>query len=114
MAVGVGLAVLMLFWLIGAVGVIGVEGDPADRMYIGVFAVGVIGAIIARFRPGGMARALVATALAQASVAVIAMILGMHQSPVTSVYELLGLNGMFVAMFVGSALLFRRAARSHG
>ena len=115
MAVGVGLAaVLMLFWLIGAVGVIGVEGDPADRMYIGVFAVGVIGAIIARFRPGGMARALVATALAQASVAVIAMILGKHQSPVTSVYELLGLNGMFVAMFVGSALLFRRAARSHG
>lgn len=112
LAVGLGLAaILMLFWLIGAVGVIGVEGDPADRMYLGVLAVGVIGAVIARFRPGGMALALFATALAQASVAAIAMILGKHQSPVTSVFELLGLNGFFVAMFAGSALLFRKAAR---
>ncbi len=115
MAVGVALAaVLMLFWLIGAVGVIGVEGDPADRMYIGVFAVGLIGAVIARFRPGGMARALFTTALAQSLVAGIAMILGKHQSPVTSVFELLGLNGFFVAMFVGSALLFRKAAQERG
>jgi hypothetical protein len=35
-------------------------------MYIGVLAVGIIGAIIARLRPRGMARALFATALAQA------------------------------------------------
>lgn len=104
-------SVLMLLWLIGAVGVIGVEGDPADGMYLGVIAVGLLGAIIARFRPSGMAYALFAMAGAQAVVAVIAMILGKHQSPVTSVYELWGLTGMFAAMFVGSAFLFRKAAR---
>jgi hypothetical protein len=48
-----------------AVGVIGTEDDPANLMYVGVLAVGIIGAIIARFRPHGMARTLFATALAQ-------------------------------------------------
>jgi hypothetical protein len=111
-AVGVALAAaLLLVWINLAVGIIGVEGDRADLMYFGVLAVGLIGAIIARFRPQGMARALFATALAQALVAVIALIAGKHQDPVTSVSELLGLNGIFVALFIGSAWLFQRAAR---
>jgi hypothetical protein len=111
-AVGVALAAaLILLWMMGAVGVIGVEGDRADLMYFGVLAVGIIGAIIARFQPLGMARALFATALAQALVAVIALIAGKHQSPISSVAEILGLNAIFVALFVTSAWLFRQAAR---
>lgn len=111
-AVGVALAAaLFLLWLMGAVGVIGVEGDRADLMYFGVLAVGVIGAIVARFRAQGMTRALFATAFAQALVAVIALIEGKHQAPISSVAEILGLNGIFVALFIGSAWLFRRAAR---
>ena len=111
-AVGVALAAaFILLWLMGAVGIIGVEGDRADLMYLGVLAVGLIGAIIARLRPQGMARALLATALAQGSVAVIALIAGMPRDPVTSMPELVGLNGLFVALFVGSAWLFRHAAR---
>jgi hypothetical protein len=81
-------------------------------MYAGVLAVGIVGAVVARFRPQGMARALLATALAQALVAVIALIAGKQQDPVTSVAELLGLNGIFVALFAGSAWLFRRARTS--
>ncbi len=69
-AVGLALATaFILVWLIGAVGVIGAEGDLFDLMYFGVLAVGIIGAIIARFQPHGMARALFATALTQALVA---------------------------------------------
>ena len=75
-----------------------------------MLAVGIIGAIVARFRPEGMARALLATALAQALVAVIALIAGKHEAPISSVSEILGLNGFFVALFVGSAWLFRHAA----
>jgi hypothetical protein len=111
-AVGVAIAAaLILVWLMGAVGVIGVEGDRADLMYFGVLAVGIIGAIVARFRPLGMARALFAMALAQALVAVIALLAGKHQSPISSVAEILGLNAIFVALFVASAWLFRQAAR---
>ena len=111
-AVGLAIATpLLLVWIIGAVGVLGVDGDPADLMYIGVLAAGIIGAIIARFQPRGMSRALFATALAQALVAVIALILGKHQAPYSSVGEILGLNGFFVALFLGSAWLFRNAER---
>src|ERR687895_135885 len=72
--------------------------------------VGIIGALIARFRPHGMARALFATALAQALVAVIALIFGLGL-PWSPLVEILALNGFFVALFVGSAMLFRHAGR---
>ncbi len=101
----------ILVWLIGAVGVIGVEGDPFDLMYFGVLAVGLIGAIAARLQPHGMARALFATAFAQALVALVALIVGKHQSSVSSVPEILILNGFFIALFLGSARLFGNAAR---
>jgi hypothetical protein len=110
-AVGVAVAAaFILVFLMGAVGIIGEDGDPADLMYLGVLAVGIIGAVIARFRPGGMARALLAMALATALVAVIALIARKHEAPISSVWEILGLNGFFVALFVASAWLFRRAA----
>jgi hypothetical protein len=53
----------------GAVaGIIGRDGDPANAMYFGALAVGLVGAVIARFRPRGMARAFFATPLAQSAV----------------------------------------------
>ena len=111
LAVGVALAAaLLLVWVNLAVGLIGSEDELANLMYIGVLAVGIIGAIIARFRPHGMARALFATALAQTLVAVIALIAGMHQYPGSSVSEILNVNGFFVALWLVSALLFRRAS----
>ena len=102
-AAGIALAAaLLLVWINLAVGIIGTEDNPANVMYIGVLAVGVIGALIARFQPHGMARALFATALAQALVAVIAVVAGFGFTLI--------LNGFFVALWVGSALLFRRAS----
>ena len=110
-AVGVALAAaFILVWLVGAVGIIGEEGDRADLMYGAVLAVGVIGVLVSRFQPQGMARTVLAMALAQASVAVIALAAGKHQDPTSSVFEILALNGFFVALFIGSAWLFRRAA----
>lgn len=66
-------AALILVWLSLGVGIIGRDGDPANLMYFGVLAIGIIGSLIARFRPRGMSRALFATALAQTSVATIAL-----------------------------------------
>ena len=110
-AVGVTLAAaFILVWVNLAVGLIGAEDELANLMYIGVLAVGIMGAIIARSRPHGMARALFATALAQTLVTVIALVAGMHRYPGSSVPEILILNVFFVGMWVGSALLFRNAA----
>ena len=110
-AVGLALtAAFLLIWVNGAVGIIGDEGNDANLMYGGVLAVGIVGAIIARFQPDGLAGALFATALAQALVAVIALVAGLG-APGSGPGEILILNGFFVALFVGSAWLFRRAAR---
>jgi hypothetical protein len=79
-------------------------------MYGGVLVVGAIGAIIARLKPEGMARALFATALAQTLVAVIALV-GRVGSPFSGPLEIVTINGFFVALFVGSAVLFWKAAR---
>ena len=58
-----------------------------------------------------MARALFATALAQTLVVVIALIIGKHRVEESSVAEIVLLNGFFIALFLGSACLFRNAAQ---
>jgi hypothetical protein len=90
--------------------------NPAAAMYFGVPVVGIIGAVVARLRPKGMARALFVTALAQALVvAAVLIMLITRNNQVTSWTppELRGFGGnAFNAMlFVVSALLFRKAAR---
>lgn len=103
-----GIAVLagfMLVWINLAVGIIGSEDNPANLMFVGVLAVGVVGALLARFRAGGMAAAMVAMAIAQCAIAVLAIVKG-------SEWGLVGLIGFFAAMWLLSAVLFRKAARS--
>jgi hypothetical protein len=110
----VGLAVVAAFilvWINLAVGIIGAEDNPANLMYGGVLAVGIIGAIIARFQPLGMARALSATALAQALVGVIALIAGPGSRAPSFPEAIVFLTGFFAALWLVSARLFRKAAR---
>lgn len=102
-------ASVLLVWLSLGVGVIGRDGDPANRMYFGVLGVWIVGSLIARFRPRAMSRALLAAALAQMVVTVIALVAGLGQ-PWSGPLELLLLNGFFVGTFAGSAWLFSRAA----
>src|SRR5262245_6061615 len=89
--------------------------NPAAMMYFWVPLFGIIGAAVARFQPRGMTRALFATALAQALV--LAIVLIVRNPQVTSwtpaVLRGFGLNAFFVMLFAGSALLFRRASPSH-
>ena len=112
-AVGVAVAAaLLLVWINLAVGIIGNEGNPANLMYIGVLVVGIIGALIARFQPHGMARALFATALAQMLVAVIALAARLGTSGPVWPRDVLIATGFFATLWLGSALLFRRASTS--
>jgi hypothetical protein len=110
LAVGVALAtVLFLVLAMGALGIIGAGGRP-DRVYAAVLGVLVIGTIVARLQPAGMALALVATAFAQALVTVTALLAGLHQVEGGSVVDILWINAIYVALFSFSAWLFRRAA----
>lgn len=111
LAIGVAVtAAVMLVWLVMGVGVLGADGDDVDRIFTGVLAVGFIGALIAR-SPRGLANAMFATTVAQALVIVLALYAGLHKSPVSSVYEIVGVNGIFVVMFASSGLLFWLSGR---
>jgi hypothetical protein len=106
-AVGLALAAaFLLIWLNLAVGIIGTEDNPLNLMFGAVLAAGIIGAIIGRWQPVGMARAMLAAALAQLLVAVIAPAAGAG-----SMAPVWWLTGCFAAMWLGSAWLFRQAAR---
>lgn len=102
---------LLLIWINLAVGFIGNENNPANLMYAVVIAVGLISALLVRFHPLRMARALFNTALAQAIVVMIVFITDLHYSTDSSVLEILVFNGVFIALWIGSGLLFWYASR---
>ena len=101
-AAGIALvAGLFQIWINLAVGVIGSEDNPANLIYALVLAVAAGGAALARLRPSGMARAMAATALAQALAFTVALVAGLgFTGPITI---------FFVGLWLASALLFRRA-----
>lgn len=88
--------------------------NPDAILYLVVPVVGVAGAFMARFRPVGMARALFAVALVQASVLVMALVIRNPELTPWSVAVLrgFGFNAFFVVLFAVSALRFRKAAVS--
>jgi len=102
-------AAFLLVWSNLAVGIIGTEGNPANLMYAGVLAVAITGAFTAALRAEGMARAMIATAFAQALVAATAFGLGLGL-PESPPIDILAINAGFVALWLASAWLFARSA----
>ena len=111
----VGIAVVAGFLLIYmnlAVGIIGSENNPVNLIYLGVLAIGIIGAVISHLRPLGMARTMFTSAIAQILIPVIVLIFWrthLEESP--GIVGVFALNAFFAVLFLISALLFRSAAR---
>jgi len=96
------LGALLMTWINLAVGIIGNEGNPLNLLFFAVIAIGIVGALAARFRPLGLAAALVAMAGAQALVGVATLFV--HGKTAT-------LSGCFTVVWLLAAGLFARAAR---
>lgn len=102
-AVGVAvLAALLLVWVNLAVGIIGDESNRANLMYVGVLAIGAIGALFARLQSRQMSYVLIIMALAQMLVSTIAYFAQL--GPAVAV------DGIFAVMWLISALFFRHAS----
>ena len=105
---GAGVAVaaaFLIFLAAGAVGIVGGEGEPANRLYLGVIAVAAAGSAVARFRARGMARAMAAAAAATVLAGIVAL---------TLVPDLRGVatgTALFAPLWLLSSWLFVRAAR---
>ena len=100
-AIAVGISFLTV-WANLAVGMIGDEGNPLNLLFGAVLAIALAGAIVARFEPAGMARAMVVTAAAQALVGA---------SGLSSDTRGAILSIGFALPWLLSAWLFRKAAR---
>ena len=111
-AVGLALAAtFLLFWVNGAVGIIGSSNNDANMMFFGVLAIPFTGALIARFVPKGMARTMFTTAGVQILVATIALAGGFGTSGPTWPWDVVILTVFFSALWVGSGILFQKAAQ---
>lgn len=109
---GLALAVVTAAFLVlvsGAVGIIGAGEE--DGVYLVVLVVALLGAVLARFRAGGMVLAMLATALTQAVVTATVLLAGVAEEVGASVFDLVGITAMYVALFAAAAWLFHRAAR---
>jgi hypothetical protein len=120
-AVGIACATgFILVFINAAAGIIG--DGPVNLLYLGVLAVGFFGALIARFAARGMALALVATAVAQMLVPVVALVIwkagwqhllvdphSPHPPFHPGIGPVFGLNAVFALLWIVSALLFRHA-----
>ncbi|MCE2612492.1 hypothetical protein LVD13_05860 [Flavobacteriaceae bacterium D16] len=107
-------AIFLLFWINGAVGIIGNEGQPANMLYGLVIGVVLIGALLVRFKARGMAITLFTAAAIQMLVPVIALFI--WPPDVTSwspgVLGVFILTAFFAFLLTVSALLFKRASTS--
>jgi hypothetical protein len=102
---GAGLAVISAFltiWVNGAVGMIGSEDNPYNLAFGGVLFIALIGSVLARFRPAGMARAMSLAAVAQ----VVAGAVGLTADPRGAVFSI-GFGGLWLL----SAALFWNSAQ---
>jgi len=111
-AFGVGLAgIFLLGWVSGAVGIIGSENQPVNLMYWAIPVIGLIGSLISRFKPRGMALTLFIVAFVQFMVPVVALIISPEVSwGNAGVIGVFVTNSIFAVIFVVSALLFRNAS----
>lgn len=92
---------LLLIWVNGAVGYIGNEDNPYNLVFMGVVAIAFAGALVAAFKPRGMAWAMLAAGIAHAA----AGLGGAAQDPRTVPFTII-----FLGLWFGSARLFQLAA----
>lgn len=106
------LATVGLVWVNGAVGLLGNEDNPANLLFLGVIALAVVGAVVVRFKAAGLARVMAITATAQVVAGIIGYAAGWATPGVAGLYEI-GLSAvLFGGLWLLSAGLFHRAART--
>lgn len=105
------LGTFLTIWANLAVGIVGSEDNPANLLFFAALLVGIVGAVIARFRARGMSLAMIATATALGVAFVVAVSGPTDEPNVAHWRELVG-TSVFAALFLGSAALFRKSSRA--
>ncbi len=100
----------LITWANLAVGIVGSEDNPANQLFFGALLVGIVGALIARFRARGMAVAMTAAAVA-VGLAFVMAVSGSTDEPNVSHWLELVATAIITSPLLVSAWLFRKAAQ---
>jgi hypothetical protein len=99
----------LTIWVNLAVGIVGNEDNPVNIVFLVVVALAIAGSIVARGKAEPMARAMTVAAAAQAFVGAVVLVYGIGAMEPPPPIMLFALIEIFAAMWLGSALLFRKA-----
>jgi hypothetical protein len=97
-------------WANLAVGIVADEHNRWNQLFFLALLIGIAGVCMARFRARGMSAAMLLTAAALMVAFGVAMFSRPEEPGVHPIVELVG-TSVFALLFVGSAGLFRKAAR---
>lgn len=106
------LASVLLVIVTGAVGIIGAESDDANLLFPILPAIGLIGALMVRFREAALARLFLAIAGLQFGIGLLALGAGWGREAAAWPYDIIAATAIFAAFWLAAAALFRRAARA--
>jgi hypothetical protein len=100
----------LITWANLAVGIVGSEHNPANTLFFAALLIGFIGSIAARFRPAGMAVAMLASVAAIAVAFIVAAAGATDEPNVTHMRELIA-TAVISSPLLMSAWFFRKAGR---
>ncbi len=99
----------LLIWSNAAVGFVGSGMNFANILYAALVSVPMAGGIITGFRAKGMLNTMIVTACAQVFITLVVFASGMVGEDENVAIPVI--NAVFVALWIGAALLFREASR---
>lgn len=113
--IAVGLfAGLFLIWANLAVGIIGSEDNPVNTIYFGVIGIGIVGAVMSRFKSHGLSLTMFTVAFVLFLIAVGVLLYAWTQDADFTTHKIMtyiGAHGFFVMFFFISGVLFRQATQ---
>lgn len=107
-----GLTALALFWVNGAVGIIGSEANDANLVFLAVYAIGALGALLSHFKAGGLMWTLLAMAGAQILIGLTAWLAGWGTDGSAWPRDIAMATGLFTTGWLLAAVCFQRATRA--
>jgi len=102
-------SILLLIWSNLAVGIIGAEDNPINLWYFGVALVGIAVIPLSRFKPTGLAYTLFTMITGIAVITLTVLLRGIQYD---SLFEILGINLLFIILFGLAGYLFLYSAKN--
>ncbi|HKK24049.1 MAG TPA: hypothetical protein VJ941_00415 [Gracilimonas sp.] len=102
-------SILFLIWSNLAVGIIGAEDNPINLWYFGVVLIGISGMLLSRFKPTGLAYTLLTMITGIAVITLTVLLRGIQSE---SLFEILGINLLFIILFGLAGNLFLYSAKN--